>query len=174
MKKRTLKRMNEKEELEKSSDVMVFLTNGVIRRSKHNFVSTHLHYLKVNILIRFILYALFDLIEEGERPYLSLVKERIEDKEFRSKYITYLYSRIQSDKELYAKKKYTPIEIYIKATSRCKIFYQSDYTIAFGRIMNHFIEIVKRQSKEGHWISYIKLTNKGEELRKYYRMGFVF
>jgi len=172
--KKTLQRTYNLSEIEKSSDVGIFLKNGIIRRSKSNFVPTTPHFLKVNVLIRFILYSIFDLIEEGDRPFLGLIKEKVEEGESRSKYFRFLYQIIKSDAELYAKKKYTPLEIYIKATSRCKIFYQSDYIPAYGKIMNHFIEIVKRKSEEGHWVSYIKLTSRGKQLQSYYKMGYIF
>jgi len=171
---KAIKRINEKEKLEKSNDVWVFLTNGVVKRSRSNFVPTTPHFFKVNVLIRFILYAIFDLIESGERPYFGLIREQIEDEENRGRYFTYLYYKIESDKEFYTKKKLTPLEVHKKAVSRCETFYQSDYQTAYCRILNHFIQIVKRKGKEGHWINYIELTSKGKELMKYYQIGCIF
>ncbi|MBT6761407.1 hypothetical protein HOA92_00030 [archaeon] len=174
MKKITLQRINERRGLENCDDVMVFVTNGIIRQSKSNFVLTTPHYFKTNVLLRFILYAIFDLLIQGEKPYLGLIKERVEDKENRSRYFKFLYQRIKTDAEFYTEKNETSINIYVKAVERCQIFYQSDYGIAYSRIMNFFIEIVKRRSSEGHWISYIKLTSKGKTLMNYYKMGYIF
>ncbi|MBU0459447.1 MAG: hypothetical protein KKH52_04550 [Nanoarchaeota archaeon] len=66
--KRTITRIYESSRLEKCTDVGVFIANGIIRRSKSNFVLTTPHFLKVNVLIRFILYAIFDILIKKEKP----------------------------------------------------------------------------------------------------------
>jgi len=157
-------------EIRDKSASYLFISGGFLKHSKNNVDLTSPYYKKPNICIRFILYALIFLKDDGEQHiYKSLVKEYITDDERRNEMLRRIKAKIRSDIPAPENQ-----EVVNRLLENANHLWQSDYEKAYQRLGNIFFRTERHRTRDGHYAHFLILNKNGNELRELVMNEYVF